>query len=281
MGGVEVVLPRKSPPATSASALMVAEVSPVLGHVASQAVEAQQPGRGEGAGADGAIERPGEAAQDAPTSHPRRTSATPLHAEGGAIRARVGAAAQAVGVEADHLGVAHQIAPVFDDLDVVTAPAQLVRDAGREPILQRAGRARSRPTCGRRASAAPRWPPGGRARDRPRGSPAPPASGAGRRHPSCRTRSAGGRPPDTWTGSACAPCACAEPGGWDGADRARSTRRGSAAARRCRRPPRRSRTRDTGSGSSRPRCRRHRPSRSRSCRRRRAGRPPDGRRDAR
>src|SRR5580765_1010688 len=73
--------------------------------------------------------------QDAPTSHPRRTSATPLHAECRAIRARVGAAAEVVAVETDELRVAHQIAPGFDHLDIVTAPAQLVRDAGREPIL--------------------------------------------------------------------------------------------------------------------------------------------------
>ena len=95
--------------------------------------------------------------QDALTSHPRRPSATPLRAERRAVRARVGAAAETVGVETDQLGVAHQIAPAVDHLDVVASPAQLLRDAGREPILHAQaprGLAHVRPKSQRGASMA-------------------------------------------------------------------------------------------------------------------------------
>src|SRR4029453_4623516 len=71
---------------------------------------------------------------DAPTSHPRTPRAT-LAAERCAVRARVRATAEPIAVETDQMRVAHQVAPGVDHLNLVAPPAQLVRDAGREPAL--------------------------------------------------------------------------------------------------------------------------------------------------
>src|SRR6185369_18097179 len=79
---------------------------------------------------------PRSSVRASPHSEPTRTRRTRLPAEGGAVGARVGGADEPVGVETDHLRVAHEVAPVLDDLHVVPAAAQLVGDAGREAPFQ-------------------------------------------------------------------------------------------------------------------------------------------------
>ena len=56
--------------------------------------------------------------------------------QGGAVGARVGAAGEPVGIDADDLGVSHQVAPVVDDLHVVPALPERRAHGVAEPRLE-------------------------------------------------------------------------------------------------------------------------------------------------
>src|SRR5215510_12822869 len=63
-------------------------------------------------------------------------AAAELEAEGGAVGARVGRAREPGRIDADHLGVAHEIAPALDDLHLMAALAQRLADVVAEAILE-------------------------------------------------------------------------------------------------------------------------------------------------
>src|SRR6185295_14248038 len=73
------------------------------------------------------------------TTWDRRWGTFASEAERGAVGAGVGGAGEAGGVDADELGVAHEVAPRLDHFDVVAALAQALGDVGAEPVFEAEG----------------------------------------------------------------------------------------------------------------------------------------------
>src|SRR5262249_57680781 len=59
-----------------------------------------------------------------------------VEGEGGGVGGGVGRARQPGRIDADHLSVAHEIAPALDDLHLVAAPAKILADVVAEAILE-------------------------------------------------------------------------------------------------------------------------------------------------
>src|SRR5262245_31776018 len=66
----------------------------------------------------------------------RARAAAELEAEGGAVGARVGRTREPGRIDADHLSVAHEIAPALDDFHLVAALAQRLANVVAEAILE-------------------------------------------------------------------------------------------------------------------------------------------------